>query len=202
MTYFSLYLSPLLNVTSSPLLPIQCIPYIPHPGTWAGGWVPTCASMLLDEWPDIACPSGGRTTGPHTFSERPLGFASLKAHGHPETGPFDRQPGPECVLEPTARCEDPTQKESRGLMYNPLDSVGLYSRAGTHGGISLWGKSIGPWRVGQAGGSGTTERCPPVALVCPSGGDVLFSACVTGPGIRAVGKYCAPATSGRLASCE
>jgi len=93
--------------------------------------------MLLDEWPDIACPAGERTTGPHTFSGRPLGFASFKLHGLPETGAFDRQPDPECVLEPTPRREDSTEKGSRLLVYNPLYSVGLYSRAGTHGGRLL-----------------------------------------------------------------
>jgi len=69
--------------------------------------------MLLDDWPDISCPAGRRMTGPHTFSESPLGFASFKLHGLPEIGAFDSQPDPECVLEPTARREDSTEKGSR-----------------------------------------------------------------------------------------
>jgi len=158
--------------------------------------------MLPDKRSDIACPAGERTTGPHTSSKGPLGSESLQVHGPPETGAFDRQRNRECVLEPTARREDSTEKGSRWSRYDPLYSVGLYSRTGTHGGGLLWGKSIGPWRVGQAGGSGTTERCPLVVLVYSSGGNLRFSACVAGPGIGGVGKYCAPVTSGPRASCE
>jgi len=150
-------------VTSSPLLPVQHIPYIPRPGTWTGRWVPTCAPMRPDEWPDANCPAGGHTTGAHTSSERPLGFASSKEYGRSEAiGPFDRSPDPRCVLGPTAYQADSTEEGPRWLMYGPLCSTGLYSRAGTRGGkllLDSWGKSIGPGRVGQAGGLGTTAPC-------------------------------------------
>ena len=168
MTYSALFISPLPSAGSSPLSPIQYIPYCPLPGTWADGWAATRAPMPPDESQGIACPVGGRTIGTNTSSEGLLEFASPKAHGHSGTAPCDRPPDPGCVPEPTACRADSIKKGSRSLTYNPLYSVSLYSRAGSQGEklfLHSWPKSIGPWGVGQVGGSGTTERGPLVALV-------------------------------------
>ena len=82
-------------------------------------------------------------------------------------------------------------------MCEPPYSMGPYSSSGMHGGRKLLHHSrvisIGCWGVGQAGGSGTTEREPLVSLVYSSGENGLFSASVAnGPGI---GLVCAPVTS-------
>ena len=206
-TYSGLFISPLPSAGSSPLSPIQYIPCSPRPGTWAGGWISTLAPMPPDEWHDIACPAGGCTIGILTSSEGPVGFASPKAHGCLGTRPFDSPPDPGCVLdsEPTACWADSTEKGPRSFTYNPLYLMSLYSGAGSHDGkllLDSWAKSIGPWGVGQVGGPGTTERDPVVAVVQSSGGGLRFSACIAAPGIRAMGKYCAPVTNGPPASCE
>ena len=71
-TYSALSISPLPSARSSPLSPVQHIPYCPRPGTWAVGWLSTRAPMPPDEWQVIACPAGGRTIGAHTALESPL----------------------------------------------------------------------------------------------------------------------------------
>ena len=208
MTYSARFISPLPSAGSSPLSPIQYIPCSPRPGTWAGGCISTLAPMPPDEWQGIACPAGGPSIGTHTSSEGPLGYASPKAHGCLGTRPFDRPPEPGCVLESeqTACWADSTERGLKSFTYNPLYPMSLYSGAGSHDRkllLDSWAKSIGPaWGVGQVGGPGTTERDPVVAIVQSSGSNLRETACIAAPGIRAVGKYCAPGTSGPPASCE
>ena len=167
--------------------------------------------MPPDGWQEVACPAmgGGRANGTHVSSQGPIVFASVKPCGSLEPGACNRPPDPGCVSEPTA-CggADSTRTGPRRSIYDQRYSMGPYSTSGMHGGRKLLHDpraiSIGRRRVGQSGGSGTSERNPLVTLVYSSGENGLLSGCVAnGPGIGLFGIHCAPgATSGPPVSCE